>query len=324
MVNKMLALGFLLVLTSCSSRSSVKQDNINLNFPEVNRNVVVEIGSQVLNDKGEILYNSMGSGFFFERKYAYVVTAKHVIFDDYDNFNSTKIVISFHRYLESSEERWTFMTLDLKVFQKANRIYTTKSDIVAIKISDSVDRLDHNMSKSKMTDLFTLYSDPAKGHSGFSDISPVVYVFARPDICTPFKDVDLTADVILFGFPSELKEYYRVIEKSEPVFDTRRPLFKKGIVAGKNENTKSIIISGDVYHGNSGGPVFEITYHTGSPFREFRLIGLLTQYIPYFSEVYLESKKKGLNVGVSGYSVAESIDGLIDLLETVEDNPTSH
>jgi len=64
----------------------------------------------------------------------------------------------------------------------------------------------------------------------------------------PFKDVTLSNDVYLLGYPRSIGA------GNIPQLDYSQPLLRKGAVAGKNLKNNTIIIDCPSYPGNSGGP----------------------------------------------------------------------
>jgi Trypsin-like peptidase domain len=88
-----------------------------------------------------------------------------------------------------------------------------------------------------------------------------------------YDDVVVGNEVYVFGFPTSIGL------KNVPQIDQLRPLLRKGIVAGRNETLKTIIIDCPVFPGNSGGPVMEMD---GSLFdRKFRVVGVAIQFVPF-------------------------------------------
>jgi len=85
---------------------------------------------------------------------------------------------------------------------------------------------------------------------------------------TRYADVDVSSQIFMFGYPSVGLAGYAQI-------DSGRPLVRGGIVAGLNPTLKTIIIDAPVNHGNSGGPVVQL-----SRTNRLRIIGIATQYIP--------------------------------------------
>lgn len=123
-----------------------------------------------------------------------------------------------------------------------------------------------------------------------------------------YSDVNIGNDIILFGFPGSIG----LIEK--PQFDYSRPLLRKGIIAGKYEKYKSVIIDSPTFFGNSGGPVYEKI--NAWDYITYKLIGIVTEYIPYIEK--WENKSNGaINVQTmnSGYSIVTSIDFAFNLMK---------
>lgn len=96
-------------------------------------------------------------------------------------------------------------------------------------------------------------------------------------------------------------------------FDLDRPLFRKGIVAGKDIRYQRIIGDGAVYFGNSGGAVFELYLEGGKP--EIKLIGIVSQYIP-FNDLLLDTRVniRSIDAKNSGYSVIIPAERIIQLI----------
>ena len=97
----------------------------------------------------------------------------------------------------------------------------------------------------------------------------------------------------MFGYPSVGVAGFSQI-------DTSRPLVRGGIVAGLNASLKTIIIDAPVNHGNSGGPVVQL-----SRTNRLRIIGIATQIVPVPEDVV--GAKPGestmMALGNSGYGV---------------------
>lgn len=124
-----------------------------------------------------------------------------------------------------------------------------------------------------------------------------------------FNDVLISNEVFVMGYPSSLGVGTNQIEP-------HRPLLRKGIVAGKNHERKTIILDCPVYFGNSGGLVIEVS-EKNVGHREFIVIGIISQFIPFVEE--LTSKQLGYtnrNYENSGYSIAVPVDTIIRLTRT--------
>ncbi len=131
---------------------------------------------------------------------------------------------------------------------------------------------------------------------------------AHAGMTRSFKQVFIGNEVYTFGFPTSLG-----IEKY-PQIDYKRPLLRKGIIAGKNPEKKTLILDCTTHHGNSGGPVIEVVEdHVGKP--SFWLIGMVTEYIPFENKQYLGRRRrlKLSNLENSGYSVVLPTDVILEL-----------
>jgi len=135
--------------------------------------------------------------------------------------------------------------------------------------------------------------------------SPIVSM--SRDHVKRFADVLIANEIFIFGYPRSLGI------KDIPQFDYDRPLLRRGIVAGKNEKLKTIIIDCPAYGGNSGGIVVEVDKQGLS--RGFLVIGVLSQFVP-FAEQW-ENKAHGysnVEISNSGYSVIVPMDMVLELL----------
>jgi hypothetical protein len=137
-------------------------------------------------------------------------------------------------------------------------------------------------------------------------------------ICFPFKssrrfsEVEISNDVFVLGYPSSIST-----EEMKQI-DFNSPLIRKGIVAGKNNSKKTLILDCPVYGGNSGGMVLEVN-NTGLT-TNFHLIGIVVEFVPFVDQ-WENLKFKGLinsNFQNSGYSVVLPIDYIYDLVSEIE------
>mgnify|MGYP005846942681 FL=1 len=124
-----------------------------------------------------------------------------------------------------------------------------------------------------------------------------------------FKDVLIGNDMFMFGYPKSIGI------QNIPQIDYKRPLIKKGIIAGKNLSSKKIILDCEVYYGNSGGLVLELDQSWTR--KEYKVIGVISKFVP-FAEVW-DNKTHGyqnIEISNSGYSIATPIDFVIMLIES--------
>ena len=118
----------------------------------------------------------------------------------------------------------------------------------------------------------------------------------------------MSNDIFIFGYPNSLGEKGQL--------DRSRPLLRKGIVAGKNDLNKSIIIDCPVYQGNSGGLVVErwqesITAYLAS------MIGVVSGFVPFIDRLESEAFGYGnTTVENSGYAVVTPIDRVLEMIVT--------
>jgi hypothetical protein len=123
-----------------------------------------------------------------------------------------------------------------------------------------------------------------------------------------FSEVLMANQVFIFGYPTSLGL------KTIPQIDYLRPLLRVGIVAGTNDQTKTIILDCPAYGGNSGGPVLEVEEERSGA-RKFRPIGLVLQFIPAI-ERWKNEPHGDTNTSVynSGYTVATPMDFVLELV----------
>jgi hypothetical protein len=114
-----------------------------------------------------------------------------------------------------------------------------------------------------------------------------------------FEDVLISNEIFVFGYPSSLAKY--------PLLNIETPLLRKGIIAGKNKEKKIIILDCTIYYGDSGGLVIEVE-ESGIGARRYRGVGIVKSLVPFV-------KADPENFVNSGYSIAESMDPVLELIE---------
>jgi S1-C subfamily serine protease len=146
-----------------------------------------------------------------------------------------------------------------------------------------------------------------------TDKSKAGIIVAPFDYLTRYADVDISSQIFMLGYPS-------IGVTNATQIDRTRPLVRGGIVAGVNAALKTIIIDAPVNHGNSGGPVVQL-----SRTNRLRIIGIATQFVPVPEDVLPlspanasdppdSSSRTLLALGNSGYGVVASADAIIDLI----------
>ena len=231
-----------------------------------------------------------GSGFFVTSETdGYLVTAKHVLF----NMNTGLLldmafeVLSYSR--DVSDETPNVFTVDTTKLAANSIIKHPVADIVVVKVF-TID--------SKHPDLFGIPQGVT-----INKLAKLGIVGLSKGNIKNFADVLVGNQVFLFGYPTSLAL------QEMPEIDPRRPLLRKGIVAGKNLSTHSIILDCPAYFGNSGGPVIEVD-EEGLTLRRFLVIGVVNKYVPY--------KDGGRTFAIlanSGYSVITPMDYVLELIK---------
>ena len=112
-----------------------------------------------------------------------------------------------------------------------------------------------------------------------------------------FNDVFIGNSVIAFGYPIS-------ITRTNPALDVKVPLLRKGIIAGKNNDLKLIILDCPIHHGDSGGLVLEL--EDVFPIVRYQAIGILTNMI------LADDFSKAEN---SGFSVAVPMDDVLEIVK---------
>ena len=245
----------------------------------------------------EIDGRSTGSGFYLNtEKVTYLVTARHVLYDESTSRLRGKQATLRSYGKDPKDKTHNLLSLNLGTLE-------ANSDVKAHSVYNvAIVRTGTRLTKEGQS-TFTLVGGVSiinKATSGLLAVSS--------NKAIRFDQVLVGNDVYIFGYPSSLGI------KNVPQIDYERPLLRKGIIAGLNEKTKTIILDCPVYGGNSGGPVLQVE-ETTLGHREFRLIGIVKQFVPY-AEEWLNKSQRYTNITLSnsGYSVAESVDAVFDLI----------
>jgi hypothetical protein len=238
-----------------------------------------------------------GTGFFVRRNQdLFLVTARHVLFDIITGQLQAR---EFTMRALSKDIRETAVTvLHVNAVQMRDERQIRSDDVRDV----SVMRIGRQRPGAVDTTPGVIITDKSKG--GII-VAPFEYL-------TRYADVDISSQIFMFGYPS-------VGLTGTQQLDPTRPLVRAGIVAGLNPALKTIIIDAPVNHGNSGGPVVQL-----SRANRLRIIGIATQYVPIAEDVMPlkpgapaspSSAEPGvLALGNSGYGVVASADAIIDLI----------
>lgn len=188
---------------------------------------------------------------------------------------------------DASEQAINELELNLEFFFKANNILCHDSfDITALRLG----RTSAEEDESRI--VFDQGIRRTKGAKcGFVSVADNSFKL--------FNGALVGNPVFMFGYPTSLA-------KTSPYLDIKKPLVRKGIIAGKNETLRTIILDCPVHPGDSGGLVIEEeTLELAR--KQFLPIGIATNIIPFIKEPFLET---------SGYSVAVPMDALEELISS--------
>lgn len=249
----------------------------------------------------ELENNQFASGFYtVKNKVVFFVTARHVVLEE-DKKNNTFILTSNTALLKSCSLGVNLTSnkeikLDLnKLYSKGCIIYNKLYDIVVVKIANFIN--DVNFQGVEGVTI--------KQNEGAFSLVPL-------DNIKKYEEVIIGSEVFVFGYPSSIGI------KELPQIDFSKPLIRKGIVAGKNEKTRTIILDCPVDLGNSGSPVLECetVYENNNWVPKYTPIGLVTGFVPFIEEtVNTRYKFRNYRVDNSGYSIVTPIDTVLELIE---------
>jgi hypothetical protein len=276
-------LSFVLLLTNLKPGILQAQREIpenNLSYP-----VLIEISSRF-----------PASGFFlYEADRSFLVTAKHVFLDSLKRPWTDSAIITAYPPDPTTGGRTVFV-LDLVSAMTMNALLIHPSqDVVVIEIGQRSG--DSTNKYIKVSPYVTLKERAIKGIIGVPIKSTKRY-----------SEILIGNEIFLLGYPTALG-----ITQQLPQFDHKRPLLRKGIVAGKNDSLRTIVLDCPVYYGNSGSPVIQVERDFQKTV--FSVIGIITEFVP-FDERYANphfSLTKPL-ISNSGYSIAAPIEAVIELI----------
>ena len=255
------------------------------------------------------------SGFYFNDNQSgiYLVTAAHVLFNteageaDPSLRGARALLLS---YPEEALPEPVYIELDLVKLKEQGLLgrHATE-DAAAVLIGRT---------EGEGAERSVVLSDGVQRKAHAASAGTGTILGAHAGMTRSFNQVYIGNEVYTFGFPTSLG-----IEKY-PQIDYKRPLLRKGIVAGKNPEKKTLILDCTTHHGNSGGPVIEVVEDdAGKP--SFWLIGMVTEYIPFENKQYLGRRRslKLSNLENSGYSVVLPTDVIHELVSAIpaKENP---
>ena len=239
-----------------------------------------------------------GTGFFVRRdRDLFLVTARHVLVNPLTDRLWAREATLRALSKDLKETAVTVIHLNTGQLQDERQIRTDAVRDVAVV------RLGTLTPEGMNTTPGVVVTDRSKGG----------IIVAPFDYLTHYSDVDISSQIFMLGYPS-------IGVTGAAQIDRTRPLVRSGIVAGVNASLRTIIIDAPVNHGNSGGPVVQL-----SRTNKLRIIGIATQFVPVPEDVLPlnpgntsdssgSSSRTLLALGNSGYGVVASADTIIDLI----------
>lgn len=249
-----------------------------------------------------IKYTSGGSSsgiIVADSSYMYLVTAKHCLIEEQNKgkINLVDSMIYLIYYVHdpfSSKPDSLFIDL-LNAQKQGDLLYDPQNDIAILVIAkmdgftpSGNPKFIYTTSTKKLTKL-------APG--GISEA-----------ICLQFDKVNVGEDCLILGYPSSLQL------NNINDYDFKRPLLRKGAIAGKDKSKGTIIVDCPSYQGNSGGPVVSSSFLDQS---SIGLIGIVSRSILHVEQLESQYYKTvvSVNLNNSGYTVIIPIDFALSLMK---------
>lgn len=244
---------------------------------------------------------ALGTGFWYSSdNWAYLITAKRVI----AGASSIQFFSYPQGYCENIPDEYS---IDLATAAKNGCVISGSGDVVAVRIGKFVKVF-------QPLDGVTL--TPPNFRNYFSQAGKRTTITFSKAQNLGFDGFDCAEDIVLFGFPSPISRPAAPFQADK--LDPNAPLFRKGVIAGKNTENGTFIIDGAANWSNSGCPVL-LTRSGGAPAKEFFIIGVITEYIPYVSvSKYENNRVTNITSANTGNAVVEPIGAIIQLIENSE------
>jgi len=242
--------------------------------------------------KVSVGFEYISTGFLINlEKESYFISAKHNFYEDGKILGERCDLLCQPQ--SNDLDDIIFVEMDLEWLDENDKILISDcSDVIAIKFSTYTGNNGIDLSKGiKLKE---------RGESNLIGI---------PEIAIkPINQVRVSSEIFIQGYPESIG----LIEVPQVDFD--RPLVRKGIVAGINEEENSIIIDCQIFKGNSGSPVIMRSWR-GEQI-ENSLIGLVSKYIPIKQQLK-DKKFDDINyvLGNSGYAVVVPSDEIMKLIK---------
>jgi hypothetical protein len=239
-----------------------------------------------------------GSGCYLtESNNMYLVTAAHAIFQVISNrFSDTLISPNAQLFSDPKElDGRLSLQLNLGILQAKGLVkHHAYRDIAVICIG-------------RQMPGGVLFDDAIQFQK--NPTNAVIVTYLADEICRLFDDVSVGNDTYVLGYPISL------LKPTAVEIDFSHALVRKGVISQKNQFTRKIIVDSAVFGGNSGGPVL-IVEHPNNGQIVFKLVGIVTQYVPIETMVDLTpamTNSASVNVN-SGYGIVEPIDFALEIM----------
>jgi len=241
------------------------------------------------------------SGFYLnDTNHFYLVTAFHVLFDPTTKKLRSKSATLLSYSADLKNPKAIKIKIDLKQLVADGHVASRfESDVTVVRIGK-------RQKKPDGQDEVTTQGKYVQWLEGLGEAATLSFPIAG---LKKFDEVLTGNDIYLFGYPVS------VGIKQMPQIEHDRPLLRKGVVAGKNQSKKTIILDCPIYYGNSGGPVAQVEV-VGLGNTEFRVIGIVSQFVP-FQETWVNTTHKVSHweISNSGYSVVIPADYILELVQ---------
>ena len=263
-------------------------------------NFITILYPQIIKDQilGSVVYlknsfNVHGSGILISDSLnVFLVTAKHNLYNEDDTkFASSLTVFSYNTNPYSASETQIF-EVGVKSAKKLNLLIESSDDRDDITVVFLGKRL-----STKLNNYILQPPNYVKPNN--TELEICTYDRHRNSII-PYNDILIGSNILIIGYPASIGS------NKHPQINPFRPLAHLGNVAGRYDQSKTIILACPVYRGNSGGPVFQANKTWGGGYGSAPLIGIISEFIPY-DEYYLNS----------GYSVAQPFSKVGDIIDVL-------
>lgn len=230
---------------------------------------------------------SDGSGFFLvDSNNIYLVSARHVVCNLNEKIQGYQLIDStgFIKYYSKKSDNNTANVMEINflgLYESGNLRIGSDADVMVAKIG-SVKR-----SLSQAFDI--VYNSYVKFVK-----SPEPLIAFDVTEALKFDSTVISDDIFMIGYPKSLQLQQGL------QYDFDRPLLRKGILSGRYQKNKTLVVDCPSFSGNSGGPVIEIRNN------KVLLVGIVTQFIPC-----IESSKSFEIRQNSGFSIIETIDKVL-------------